>query len=270
MMIDLSLSLLSMCLNKDMDRLATISAGLTFTYVYGYDSEMNRRVESIVNMTHCMMNVALMTSNDDIESSSSRTTTNQKTIRKTRTFFYTAGILNEKLTCSQEMFRTNERARIYFVTIFDLNTPIANMLQRFPFVFIEIQSCRCWESLWYFLVDPCRTEDNSIRLKNSSIDQEVFTQSYFSSERDRRRQRQTEQDDIFFSNQSSSAFVDAQWNISSSLPLEVKLKFLCAPMGRRSSACVSFSFFFLRTMRIFPVSKHNSSRQSKAEREREK
>ena len=48
-----------------------------------------------MHMTHRMMNVALMTSNDDIESSSSTTTTKKRQSGKK---LYTAGILNEKLT----------------------------------------------------------------------------------------------------------------------------------------------------------------------------
>lgn len=46
-------------------------------------------------MTHRMMNVGLMTSNDDIESSSSTTTTRKRQSEKE---LHTAGILNEKLT----------------------------------------------------------------------------------------------------------------------------------------------------------------------------
>jgi hypothetical protein len=47
-------------------------------------------------MTHRMMNVGLMTSNDDIESSSSTTTWKKRQSEGKK--LYTAGILNEKLT----------------------------------------------------------------------------------------------------------------------------------------------------------------------------
>lgn len=48
-----------------------------------------------MHMTHRMMNVGLMTSNDDIESSSSTTTRKKQSETKK---IQTAGILNEKLT----------------------------------------------------------------------------------------------------------------------------------------------------------------------------
>jgi hypothetical protein len=47
-------------------------------------------------MTHRMMNVGLMTSNDDIESSSSTTTWKKRQSEGKK--LYTAGILNGKLT----------------------------------------------------------------------------------------------------------------------------------------------------------------------------
>lgn len=58
-------------------------------------------------MTHrMMMNVALMASNDDIESSSSS--------QATRKGFDTAGILNEKLTCFELVCLLDDRCQSVF------------------------------------------------------------------------------------------------------------------------------------------------------------
>lgn len=91
-------------------------------------------------MTHCMMNVGLMTSNDDIESSSSSTTTTtrKKTIGTRRKIFYTAGILNEKLTCFLERFLNEWAIIIDFVFLF--------LLSRF-----EIESCQRFTSLYHLV-----------------------------------------------------------------------------------------------------------------------
>ena len=66
-----------------MDRLTTISAWIGIhmhLYIHIYVENIEQR---IMHMTHRMMNVALMTSNDDIESSSSVTTKKENNQRKT-------------------------------------------------------------------------------------------------------------------------------------------------------------------------------------------
>jgi hypothetical protein len=73
-------------------------------------------------MTHRMMNVALMTSNDDIESSSSRTTTTTtmtttKKRQSGRRKLYTAGISNEKLTCFKVADLMNDNCRWLFFSV---------------------------------------------------------------------------------------------------------------------------------------------------------
>ena len=108
MMMDLSLSS-SMwsrerTREKDMDRLATISAGIGM-------STREWLEERIVHMTHrMMMNVALMASNDDIESSSSS--------QATRKGFDAAGILNEKLTCFELVCPLDDRCQSVFCRLF--------------------------------------------------------------------------------------------------------------------------------------------------------